>query len=205
MNTNRYNTISPFYDSLAKLIYFNNIYKSQLANISKIPHDASVLFIGGGSGKVLNCILKNKPRVKVTYIEYSEKMLEKAKENCHYSNQVDFVLGNENSIPSKKFDSIITFYFLDLFELETQKQIHNLLNEHLKINGLWLVADFNPAHNWWQKVLEYCMFLFLKWTTNIDAKRIDNICRLFDSVSFKEESRTLYFGRYIFSAVYRKL
>lgn len=205
MNPNSYNIISPFYDVLAKFVYFNNIYRSQLENISKIPNNASVLFIGGGSGKILNSILKGKPQIRITYIDRSEKMLNKAKNNCNYSNQVEFVLGSEGSIPSKEFDSIITFFFLDLFEPKAQKQVHCLLKEHLKINGQWLVADFNPANNWWQKILEYGMFLFLKWSTNIEAKRINNINSLFDPASFKEETRAFYYGNYIFSTLYRKL
>ena len=205
MKTNNYNFVSPFYDLIAKCVFLNSIQKAQNKFIPTIPDKSTILYIGGGSGKSINLILKNKPGIHITFIDTSSKMLEKAKKNCNSQNQVEFILGDESAIPNKKFDVIITFFFLDLFSLLNQDLVFKKLNSFLHTNGIWLLADFIKAENWWQNVIESIMFTFLKLSTNIESSSVNQIEAHFKKSRFYLENRSRFYGGYIFSSKFRKL
>lgn len=58
---NNYNFIAPFYDHLVYFIFKDEIYNSQIEFIDQLPESGKVLFIGGGSGKVLKTLIESKP------------------------------------------------------------------------------------------------------------------------------------------------
>lgn len=205
MKNNDYDLISSFYDFLSWIIFANRVQLSQLAFLNCIDPASSILFIGGGSGKALNEIFEIRPNAHVVYLEKSKQMLLKAQKKCIKSNQVEFILGDENQIPNQEFDIVICFYFLDLFSFKKQQLIFNQLNQSLKKDGKWLVADFNPAKKWWQKWIEKTMFLFLKTTTRIESSKIPKIKTLFKERAFSQIKEKHFFKGYLFSSVYRKL
>lgn len=205
--TNNFNRLVPFYDLLAKLVFFNRVQISQRAFIDYIPKNAQVLFIGGGSNSSLAHILDLNPSIKIIYLEASKKMLQKArsKVNPAHLNRVTFICGTELDIPMIKFDVVICYYYLDLFKLEKLNEVLSLLKNKTKPNGIWMVADFSIPFNWWQKWLSQLMFLFFRLTSHIENNQMIDLNAEMEKQGFQRIKLKKYYRKQIFSAIYKNV
>ena len=112
---NGFNTIAKIYDTLAKIVFGRVIKKAQLHFLNEIPIEAKVLILGGGTGWILNSILKIRPAVEVWYIEASTKMISIAKKKVVGFNNIHFIHGTEQNIPvDQHYDVVITNFYFDL-------------------------------------------------------------------------------------------
>ncbi|MBD99017.1 MAG: hypothetical protein CMO34_04165 [Verrucomicrobia bacterium] len=205
--TNNYNGIAWCYDFLASLVFKGNILKSQRAFLNTIPSNSQILWIGGGSGKVLPQLLDPTRQLRIDYLDTSEKMLLKAKKIAHTSNgcdRIQFILGDHTKIPNKKYDVVLTYFFLDLFDKDKGALIFDSLNSSLKNGGLWLYADFTPTKRKKYQFLEKIMFWFFTRYTNIESSKIEAHTPLFKA-SFSLQMSAEFNDRYIVSSVYQKM
>lgn len=188
------------------LVFHGNIVKSQRVFLNKIPSHSTILWIGGGSGKVLPQLLDIKKQHHIDYIEASEKMLLRAKKtgsSLTTSRGVQFIHGDHTKIPDKEYDVIVTFFFLDLFKKNKSAHIFDLIDSKLKSNGLWLYADFTPSKHRKHRLLEKIMFYFLKAFTHIENNKIEDHVPLFKEF-FTLKMKSVYYDGYIVSSVYQK-
>ena len=81
------------YDSMAYLIFGRSIRISQCAFINEIDDEANILILGGGTGWILNEIFEKKPKVRITFVDNSSAMIDKAKSTVkkHWIDNVAFV------------------------------------------------------------------------------------------------------------------
>lgn len=209
---NNFNFVAPFYDPLAKLIFGNSIKNSQTWLLPFIPENATVLIIGGGTGWILEEMLKQTKTSKILYLEASEKMLQLAQKRYNQEPeksgmQVEFRLGTEKDLrPEETFDVVFTGFLLDLFQSENLRKLMQKLYAHLKPNGSWLVADFAPqnATRFWQKSLLKVMVLFFKITAKLQADKLPEIEEAFKDFPLQPSQKHQFFHKLIFSAVYQK-
>lgn len=205
MNSNNYNFIAPFYNALARVIFLNKINKSQFTFLHQLKGQSKILYVGGGTGIILNQLLELNPNSKITYLEKSSKMIRLTKKGSINSDRIEYKLGTEKDLTEENYDAIITNYFLDQFDKTNQQEVFNRINQKLKPGGKWLVCDFNPAVSWWQLLIEKTMFLFLKLSTKIQSGRIPDIKGLYKTDCFKIIAEDQFYGKFLFSCVYRKL
>ncbi|MFC5272181.1 class I SAM-dependent methyltransferase [Adhaeribacter terreus] len=209
---NNFNFVAPFYDPLSKLIFGQSIKNSQLSLLPFIPENVTVLIIGGGTGWILEEMLKQNKTSKILYLEVSEKMLAQSKKRYAKLSQnsetkVEFRLGTEQTLqPEETFDVIFTGFLLDLFQPENLQKLMQKLHGHLKPNGLWLVADFAPqnATYFWQKSLLKTMVLFFKLTANLQANTLPEIEKALENFPLEQLNKHLFYHNLIFAATYRK-
>ncbi len=205
MNRNNYDFVAPFYNALASVIFVNRINKSQFALLSELKQQTNILYIGGGTGVILDQLLELNSNARITYLEKSKKMIFQTKKKSISHNRINYILGTEDDLKNEKFDAIITNYFLDQFDKRTRERIFDSLTAKLIYNGLWIATDFNPAKKWWQIIIEKLMFLFLKACTNIQSGKIPDIKILFKANVFQLVAKERFYGNYIFSRLYKKL
>lgn len=205
MKSNNYNLIASYYDTLVRLIFGRAVFQAQLAFIDQLPEKAEVLFIGGGSGQALKAIVEQKPQLKITYLEQSEKMVALSQQKVPDAASIDFILGGLEAIPHKKYDAVLTFFFLDLFEAKERQKVFDQLKLPLKTKGLWLITDFLPPQKPKHRMLEKLMFAFLKISTKIASHRIDKLQKHFTKEAFELLQEKKYYDNFIFSAIYQKL
>jgi cyclopropane fatty-acyl-phospholipid synthase-like methyltransferase len=154
-----YKIFSDFYDLyVGKFVYDFDFYKSYCKNIDKI------LEIGCGTGRILNLLLHMD--CKVTGIDISQEMLDKASEKYH--NQIKngrLTLINHDFTTNKLNDSfdniLLTFYTFNYIldrPIEFLKNVYNSLNDKglllmdlfypntlfdKSINGKWINKEYN--------------------------------------------------------------
>jgi tRNA (cmo5U34)-methyltransferase len=193
---NGFDKISGTYDSLARVVYGKSIQRSQLYFLDRIPVNASVLILGGGTGWIAKKIKEMQPSVKIDYIEASSKMLNLAREKNQLHKNIKYIHGTEQDVvPLPFYDVVITNFFLDLFPDEKLSSVVPLILSKLKTDGAWIVTDFFNEEKWWQRVLLKVMYMFFRITCNIESLTLPDWNRaLCSSGLTANEIKTFYYG-----------
>lgn len=171
--------VASFYDPLARLVYGRSLQRAQQAALDAgLPEcGGRVLIIGGGTGWVLGEVLRRRPDARVLYLEASPRMLQRsqawlAQTLPHHAGQVEFRLGTEAALRAdEQFETVVTFFFLDLFEPRRLRQLVRRLHAALTPGGGWLLADFATPRRWWHALLLQLMYWFFGLTAGISARR----------------------------------
>src|SRR5688572_7103812 len=104
---NNFDLIANVYDQLARLIFGKELLKAQCYFLNKVSPDADVLILGGGSGELLNILIRQNPTCRIWYIDASFEMIASAKARIGITQRVIFVHGTEDSIPQdQRFDVV---------------------------------------------------------------------------------------------------
>jgi tRNA (cmo5U34)-methyltransferase len=166
-----FDRLAPIYDLLAQLVIGKGIRTSQLHFINHLKEKNELLILGGGTGWILPFILEMNPNLRIDYIELSPKMLEKAKSYARGNSTVRFIEGTEANIPIKKYDCVITHFYLDLFNDEKLGLVINKIKEALCPGACWIAADFVSDKKWHKAVLGI-MYKFFSITTGLNTSSL---------------------------------
>jgi tRNA (cmo5U34)-methyltransferase len=177
-----FSRVARMYDWLASLVFGRAQRRAQLAALhAGLPLAGPaprVLVLGGGPGWVLTELLQQCPAARVLYLETSATMLVQAQARlARYApalaSQVEFRRGSERDLrPGEQFDAIITFFVLDCFTLEDLPGALVRLQAVRQLGTPWLVADFRPPRQWWQRGLLKTMYLFFGMAVGLRARRL---------------------------------
>ena len=201
---NAYNAIAPWYDWLSRLIFGKSIKVSQTKHIDLIPPDAQALVLGGGTGWLLETLLRAKPGCRWWYLDSSSKMIELARRKSGAPGNVRFIHGKLDAVPQEvQFDVVIANFFFDQFTEKDLKIILNGTYRQLKPGGLLLVTDFVNDRAWMKWSLEI-MYTFFRIIRAIEIGSLppwDEVIRLFRFRPVKESS---FYRGFIRSMAYKK-
>ena len=204
--SNDFDTIAPYYDLLGRIFFGRSIIASQSEYLSRIPFRSRILILGGGTGQIIPVLLERKP-VIITYLEPSEKMLELAKTTVPPQGRVNFVKGSFEWLKDREiYDVIITPFVLDIFSKSELNRCMDKLTTTLSAQGSWFFADFHISSSrkgFWQAAVVNLMYLFFRLTCNIDADRLLDFDRIFQTNRLRPVESTWFFGGLIVSRVYR--
>ena len=213
MPAHSFSLVSPFYDSLSRLVFGPAIYRSQEMHIHLIPAGARVLLIGGGTGKLLPALMEQARCREVVFLEASDKMLAKAREQVtgqEYAGNIVFRLGTEEDIaPEDKFDVVLTHFFLDLFAPAALNKIISRLHRALVPGGWWLASDFvwpggSPLRRALASTLFRSMYLFFRLTCGISATTLPDWQNRLAHFHLKSIKSAYFYHGLIKAAAYQK-
>ncbi|WP_276499262.1 class I SAM-dependent methyltransferase [Pontibacter litorisediminis] len=209
-----FNRVASFYDALARLVYGDALQQAQLALLPFVPQEARVLVIGGGTGWVLERLLKTGKNLGILYLDAAPAMLERARQKYgkykqpHHC-QVAFRLGTEQALqPEEQFDVILTPFLLDLFPPQRLQQLMSKLAAALAPDGQWLLADFWPVQQpvpWWQRLLTKGMYTFFGWMSDVQARQLPNYHAHFTSLYFEEKHSQSFYSGMVQAKVFRRV
>jgi tRNA (cmo5U34)-methyltransferase len=198
-----FDVVALLYDDLARLVFGNAIDQSQRYFLNKIPTGASILVLGGGTGRFLPELFRINPTCNVWFIDSSVKMISQARKNVVDGQQIHFIAGTEESIPPVTFDIVITFFFLDLFPPEKLARVIEKIKRSLTTDALWLAADFVPPKRRWQILMLRVMFIFFRWICKIESHSlVDWRAHLLKS-GFETTQHQDFYSGFIESRIYR--
>jgi len=202
-----YNTVAFFYDRLCQIVFGQTIKNAQIESLPFIPPNADILIAGGGTGWILEEIAKiHSSELRITYIDSSSKMIQLSKRRNCALNTITFIQQSiENTdLPQHKFDVILTPFLFDNFSQSTAEFIFKKLDTCLKPNGHWLYIDFHLSkkNNYLQKILIKGMYVFFRFTCNIEADKLPDMDIYFSSYKIKTAKN--YFKDFITMKVYQK-
>jgi tRNA (cmo5U34)-methyltransferase len=167
-----FDTIAPFYDQLARLVFGRAMRQSQLFFLNRLQECKSVLVIGGGTGWWVNDLIALSPETKITFIEASAKMIELAKRQMEPGSNVHFIHGALEEISLKeKHDAVVLFYFLDIYDSNSLPRIIETIKAKLTLKALWLVTDFVEEKKWHTFLLKI-MYRFFGYAANLTTRTL---------------------------------
>ena len=199
-----FHRVASFYDWLARLIYGNALEQAQRSLLPHLPPQGRVLVIGGGSGWLLEQLLKTGLQLDILYIDAAPAMLQRAQHRYarfrqpHQCKAV-FRLGTEQALqPQEQFDAVYTPFLLDLFPPRRLQQLMERLADALTPQGTWLFADFWPQQQpppYWQKLLVWGMYTFFGAVSGVKARQLPDYASHFKALGFQElYSHSFYKG-----------
>lgn len=199
MAVNQFDRIVFLYDSLARLVFDNQIHNSQIHFIDTIEKQDKVLVIGGGTGKLLESIPECR---KLVFVEKSSKMLGRAKKRSSVK-AIDFIHSDFFEFDSSyKFDVIICPFFLDCFNESNLDLVIKRIKSMLNDGGSLLIADFTTRISF---VLSSTMHVFFRLIANLEARKLLDIHSFILNNRFFVVSEGFFYRKGIFSRHYRNL
>ena len=170
---NNFDFIARAYDHLARLIFGKELMRAQCYFLDRVPPESDVLILGGGSGELLDNLIRQNPTCRIWYVEASIEMIELSKKRIEVVQKVFFIHGTENSIPEgQQFNVVITNFYLDLFNGESLIRVVQTVVPHLKDGAIWLVTDFVETGSIIHRILLRIMYRFFRVVSNIEASRL---------------------------------
>lgn len=192
-----YRKIAPFYDLLTRIAFGGDFLQSKKQFLDKVENGDSVLIIGGGTGEILPHISKG---TKITYVDSSKEMIEKAKERNHHGVQFDHCKWDEFNAEGK-YDCILAFYFLDLFSDRILENTLKKVDFYLKPGGILLITDFVNNRRWHAAFLGI-LYFFFRVTTGLKTKKLPSWEQATDD-KFKLIDATYHCQRFIKACLYK--
>ncbi|GAB3996818.1 hypothetical protein GCM10028807_40390 [Spirosoma daeguense] len=185
-----FDLIAPVYDILATLVFGRRLLRAQVVWLTQIPANASVLIVGGGTGWLLEQVLKRCQPKRVVYLEKSQKMIDLATQRMakrKLLGRVEFRVGDELLLSAdERFNVVMTPFVLDLFTENTlRSRFIPQLRNVLKTDSYWFVTDFVRPLVWWQKLLLWLMLRFFRTTAHIEAKQLADWQKLLTETELK--------------------
>lgn len=208
-----FDKVAPFYDGLSHLVFGQALRRAQVVHLALIPEEAQVLLIGGGSGWLLEQLLLQKQKTKVTYLEASPKMVQLAMQRLAQNPGIakaaaSFRVGTEDDLlPGETFDVIITPFLLDLFPDERLQVLLDRLCLALEPGGLCLFSDFWPVGKpipYWQQLLLKSMYTFFGLISNVQATKLPDFQQHFSRLQLQEIQTARFYRGMVQAKVYRK-
>ena len=215
MNDNKrtdFDWVAPVYDALAHAVFGRGLQQAQTVFLQNntdesIPAGASVLLVGGGTGWLLDHILRHCQPKRVVYLELSAQMVARASRRMirqAMPGAVEFRVDDvANLNADERFDVIMTPFFLDLFTEQTLRQrVLPALQQALKPGGRWLVTDFVNPQSGWQKLLLRAMIIFFRLTAGIETRTLVDWQRLLSESGLTQQKRRLQVGGMVSTEVW---
>lgn len=196
-----FDLLAPVYDGLAHGVIGKGIKESQKYFLNRLPTEGTVLILGGGTGWILPVLVAMRPQLTIDYIELSEKMLQRAKAQ-HASDRIQFIQGTENDIPARKYDAVITNFYLDLFTDLTLPGVVHKIKASINDNAPWLVTDFIKTKRIHGMML-WIMYRFFRVVAAIEAKTLPAWPEILSKAGAGMEEEKIFSNGFIKTALFR--
>lgn len=199
---NRFDRIAAFYDALAGMVFFGQILRSQTVFLNRIAPGSRILILGGGTGRILEPLLKQDPGVKVWYVEASAVMLAKSIKRAKGAPGIKFLHGTEADFPMDiRFDVIILPFFLDMFQKPELSEVIARLMRASHRESIWLVTDF-VNKSWWHRVFLFVMYRFFNAVCGVQARELSPWQALLRASRLRLVDRRQFYADFIHSNYY---
>ena len=205
---NGFDRVAPYYDLMKQIVFGSSIRRSQLHFLPQLPAIGDILVLGGGTGEILEPLLRNNLSRRIWYVEASSRMLELAEKGIgkDLGRNVTFIHGTEARLPDNiMFDGIITNFFVDLFPDGVLLDLCRKLEPRLKGSGRWIVTDFVDTGKKWHRMLLSLMYSFFVYTCKIEANALPRWEEKLQQAGLERMDCQQFYNEFIKTCVYVKV
>lgn len=196
-----YNHIAWIYDWLANIVFGGKQERAKQAFLPRIPDNANILVVGGGTGKIISYLRALNKDFEVDFVELSANMIFHAKErevshlkiNFHQQSILDYKAGD--------YDVVLTNFFFDQFSQGQAQLILQHIKTKLRPNGILIFSDFIRNNHIWDRFVTCIMFVFFRITAGIRTKTFPPYNLMFSSQGFYV-GESIKISRNILAATY---
>ncbi|MBA3834176.1 MAG: class I SAM-dependent methyltransferase [Chthoniobacterales bacterium] len=178
-----FDRVAPHYRRLETLAFGQQLQAARCAFVRQTPRARRALLAGEGDGRFLEELLRAQPELQVECLDASARMLALAHARVGDA-RVQFLQADLRAaaFPAKRYDLIVTHFFLDCFEEDELRRVVEKLSAAATDDATWLIADFHrPPRGWrrcWARFLISLMYLFFRFVAGIEARRLPDYASL---------------------------
>jgi SAM-dependent methyltransferase len=196
-----FDTLAPYYRGMEFVTAGGMLQRCRTSFLAETRNCRRALLLGEGPGRFLIELLRANPRIEVTCVERSPRMIEQAVRQLqhHHLNpsRVQFHQCNALSWqpPRAAFDLIATHFFLDCFRRDELEQLVAKIGQSAAPDARWLVTDFRLPSRGWQRLRARAvlalMYTFFRAVTGLSASRLVPANDFLQAAGFHRSRQTL--------------
>jgi len=174
-----FDRLAPHYHWMEKIFAGGLMQRCRTTFLPSTKNCRNALLAGEGTGKFLVELLRSNPRIQITCVEQCEGMIKQTRQRLTLERLDDSQVKFQQldvfdwTPPKKKYDLVVTHFFLDCFRAEQLQKLIPRLAGSATDNAIWLLADFRvPERGWrrWRaKVILVILYAAFKVTTSLSA------------------------------------
>lgn len=211
-----FDDISGEYDFMNDVISFgfHRLVKARCINLLNIKDGYNIVDLCSGTGDLARLIRKNYPKTHITGIDFSEKMIKKAK-NLKQNTDIQFIQGDVTNLPfpDNSFD-VVTMAF-GLRNIYNAEKAVGEAYRILKPDGYFMHIDFGEK-NFAGAIFDLMTLFFARFFSNnysaysylVKSKREfltpDDLIKDFEKKGFKKFKRKDFMFRVISCQIMKK-
>jgi ubiquinone/menaquinone biosynthesis C-methylase UbiE len=176
--TANFDRLAPTYRVLEYLAFGRVLQHARAVLLPHLSSCGNVLLVGDGDGRCLEALGRLAPNARVTSVDASGAMIELSRRRVAksgFASRVTFVQTDVRSwpCPPRRFDAIVTMFFLDCFTAADVDAIVASLTPGLQTGGRWLFVDFAipgaGLARLYARLLVKTLYAFFRSQTHIEA------------------------------------
>lgn len=176
-----FDRVAPHYRWMERLLAGEKLQQCRTAFLRECERAQTVLLVGEGHGRALEVFLRAMPGARFTYVDQSGGMLRQTRERLKRSglpeSSVQFI---QNDImefrPEKRYDLLVTNFFLDCFPAATLAKLIPRLAKMLEADALWSLSDFQVPSSFFggirARAILFLAYRFFRAATGIPAGKL---------------------------------
>lgn len=193
-----YDRIAGSYHLLERLAFGGVLQRARTAYLDLVPPNADVLALGEGDGRFASALLAARPDVRITVLDASDAMLDRARQRAVMSSRRARVRTVEADLrlhrpPPDSFDVVAALFVLDQFTDRERRRFLAPYVRALKPTGTWLHADFAVPDGGWTRLRARLWLAFLygffRAATGVSATQLEPVERSLRSVGLVPVAR----------------
>ncbi len=138
--------LASIYASLEMVTYGRELERTRFCLLAQLRDCRDILLLGEGDGRCLQQLLKLAPHARLHCVDSSPAMLRRAAARLGAPDRVRVTLECANvlewSPTGRKFDAVVTLFFLDCFGADDVRRLVARLQPGLRPGAQWFWADF---------------------------------------------------------------
>lgn len=194
-----FDTLAPYYRSMEFVMAGGLLQRCRTSFLAETANSRRALLLGEGPGRFLVELLWSNPRVEVTCVERSPRMIEEARCRLGESElaRVQFVQADALTWrpPDKQYDLVVTNFFLDCFRPEELAALVSKIAANATADALWLLADFREPESGWRRwrgrAVLALMYGFFRVAAGLSASRLTPPDGFLEAGGFRLAARRL--------------
>lgn len=177
-----FDRLATFYRPMEAVLAGRILQRARTSFLAEAVGRQRALVLGEGPGRFLTELLRTAPHIKVTVVEQSPGMVREAKRRIEKegldTSRVEFLAEDALAWSPlvRRFDLIVTHFFLDCFGPEQLENLIDKLGETATEDARWLLADFCIPERGWRRLraraIHAAMYSFFRATTRLSATRL---------------------------------
>ena len=177
-----FDSLAPFYRIMEFVLAGGKLHRCRLACLEEARTAKHILLVGEGHGRFLEVCARKFPEATLTCVDASRAMLRIAEQRWRAAGgkaeSVEFIHAELPTWqpPAKRYDLIVTHFFLDCFPGEQLARIVESLSNAAAPGARWLVADFAVPERGWRRwrarLILSLAYAFFRRATALKARRV---------------------------------
>ena len=174
-----FDCLAPHYDWMEAVMAGGLLQRARMNWLESLVDCRRILSVGEGHGKFAAAFGRRFPEAELTCVEASQRMLERGRRRTDRSGvsaQWMQAAVPTWSPPVRRFDAIVTCFFLDCFPPAQLRTVVAALAAGATDRAAWLLVDFaipdRGVARWGAQAIHAAMYGFFRAATRLQASRL---------------------------------